>query len=124
MNSSLASASNNPKATQETNHALPEDTTVDANQTLLGPWTVGPTMCFDLNRLDGEYYPGTGLVYFLGGRSGTTTVGNIYSFDPVTSQCLDTGAVMPNPVSNYTVNLVNNGTSDCCAPLADGMQLE
>ena len=112
MDSSLASASNNPKATQETNNALPEATTVDSNQTLLGPWTVGPSMCFDLTRLDGEYYPGTGLVYFLGGRTGGSTVGNIYSFNPVTSQCLDTGAVMPDPVSNYTVNLVNNGTSD------------
>jgi hypothetical protein len=108
MDSSLASASNHAKATQETNQTLPEATTVDSNQTLIGPWTAGPAMCFDLNRLDGEYYPGTGLVYFLGGRSGTSTVGNIYSFNPVTSECLDTGVLMPDPVSNYTVNLVNN----------------
>ena len=92
--------------------------------TFLGQWTPGPTMCFDLTRLDGEFYAGTGLVYFLGGRSGTTTVGNIYSFNPATGTCADTGAVMPNPISNYTVNLVNNGTDDCCAPSVDGRQME
>ena len=69
-------------------------------------------MCFDLTRIGGEYFPATGKVYFLGGRSGTTTVGNIYAFDPVAGTCVDTGAVMPTPISNYTVNLVNDGTND------------
>ncbi|HSB67606.1 MAG TPA: S8 family serine peptidase [Anaerolineales bacterium] len=86
--------------------------TQDFNLTFLGQWTLGPTMCFDLTRLDGEYYPGTGLVYFLGGRSGTTTNGSIYSFNPTTETCSDTGVDMPTPISNYTVNLVNNGSAD------------
>ena len=75
-------------------------------------WTQGPTMCFDLTRLDGEYYPGTGKVYFMGGRDGTLTDGNIYSYDPVSDICADTGEDMPTPISNYTVKLVNNGTAD------------
>jgi len=77
-----------------------------------GVWTLGPTMCFDLTRIDAEYLPATGKVYILGGRSGTTTVGNIYAFDPVAGTCVDTGAVMPTPISNYTANLVNDGTND------------
>ena len=93
----------------------------------LGQWTAGPAMCFDLYRLDGEYYPGTGLVYFLGGRADATiTDGNIYSFDPTTEECLDTGEDMPNPVSNYTANLVNDGTIDVLCTFggrqADGTQ--
>jgi subtilisin family serine protease len=75
-------------------------------------WVVGPTMCFDWYRFDAEYYPGTGLVYIMGGRSGTVTDGTIYSFNPVTNECLATGATMPNPVSNYTINLVNDGIND------------
>jgi uncharacterized repeat protein (TIGR01451 family) len=103
-------------ASQTVTGVLVEDglTTVqDFNLTFLGQWTLGPTMCFDMYRLDGEYYPGTGLVYFLGGRlDATTTTGNIYSFDPATETCADTGADMPNPISNYTANLVNDGTND------------
>jgi hypothetical protein len=77
-----------------------------------GTWTLGPTMCFDLTRIDAEYFPTTGKVYILGGRSGTTTVGNIYAFDAAAGTCVDTGTVMPTPISNYTVNLVNDGTND------------
>ncbi len=77
-----------------------------------GVWTLGPTMCFDLTRIDAEYSPAAGKVYILGGRSGTTTVGNIYAFNPATGICSDTGVVMPTPISNYTVNLVNDGTNE------------
>jgi len=88
-------------------------TTVDFNLTYQGQWMPGtqPT-CFDLTRIDAEYYPGTGKVYILGGRSGSSTVGTIYAFDPVANTCSATGATMPVPISNYTVNLVNNGTYD------------
>jgi hypothetical protein len=64
-------------------------------------------------RFDGEFYPATGKVYFLGGRSSATlTIGNIYSFNPTTGECVDTGAVMPTPISNYTVSLVNDGVNN------------
>ena len=94
------------------NVVITENATTTQDFTLDPLWTPGPTMCFDLTRFDGEYYPGTGKVYFLGGRDGTQTDGNIYSFDPVTEICTDTGEDMPTPISNYTVNLVNNGTAD------------
>ena len=75
-------------------------------------WVVGPSMCFDWTRFDAEYYPGTGLVYIMGGRSGSDTDGTIYSFNPITNDCLPTGTTMPNPISNYTINLVNDGSHD------------
>jgi hypothetical protein len=77
-----------------------------------GLWTMGPAMCFDLTRMDAEFYPATGLVYVLGGRSGVNTVGNIYAYNPATGACADTGATMPTPISNYTANRVNDGTYD------------
>src|SRR5690606_9741572 len=40
------------------------------------------------------------------------TIGDIYSYNPETGACADTGTNMPVPISNYTVNLVNNGTAD------------
>jgi len=87
----------------------------DFNLTFQGAWRqiALPAGCPDWTRYDGEYYPGTGLVYFLGGRGGAdggTTFGDIYSFNPTTHTCADTGTNMPIPISNYTVNLVNNGT--------------
>jgi hypothetical protein len=80
----------------------------------LGSWTAGPdtTPTFDWYRFDGEFYPATGLIYFMGGRSSTITDGTIYSYNPVSGAIVDTGTVMPVPISNYTVNLVNNGTND------------
>ena len=87
-------------------------TSQDFNLAYQGTWLPGPTMCFDLTRIDAEYFPTTGMVYILGGRSDTSTIGNIYSFDPATGVCADTGAVMPYPISNYTINAVNNGTAD------------
>ncbi|OGO27073.1 MAG: hypothetical protein A2136_04835 [Chloroflexi bacterium RBG_16_54_11] len=89
--------------------------TQDFQISFLGSWTAGTdtTPCFDWYRYDGEFYAPTGLIYFLGGRSdSTTTVGTIFSYDPVTGACADTGADMPNPISNYTANLVNNGTDN------------
>jgi uncharacterized repeat protein (TIGR01451 family) len=88
------------------------NTTQDFEITFLGSWLPGPTMCFDLTRFDAEFYPATGKVYILGGRSGDNTVGTIYAFDPEDDSCVNTGATMPVPISNYTTNLVNNGTDD------------
>ena len=92
-------------------------TTQDFTLNFLGGWTqiALPAGCPDWTRFDGEYYPGTGLVYFLGGRGGATggdTFGDIFTFDPVAHTCADTGANMPTPISNYTINLVNNGSAD------------
>jgi len=78
----------------------------------LGSWTELPMTCFDFTRFDAEFFPGDDMLYILGGRSGDLTVGDIYQFDPSTGACADTGANMPNPISNYTVNLVNDGTDD------------
>ncbi len=87
-------------------------TSQDFNLAFQGTWLPGPTMCFDLTRIDAEYFPATGKVYILGGRSDANTIGTIYSFDPVTGVCADTGADMPTPISNYTINLINDGTND------------
>jgi uncharacterized membrane protein len=88
--------------------------TQDFELRYLGEWVQGPDIsaCFDLTRLDGEYFPADGKVYILGGRSGAATVGSIYSFDPLTGDCTDTGADMPVPISNYSVSLVNDGSED------------
>ncbi|MFO7698783.1 MAG: S8 family serine peptidase, partial [Anaerolineae bacterium] len=77
-------------------------------------WRLGPDLydCFDLTRFDAEFFPADGMVYLLGGRSGNDTIGNIYQFDPTTGACSDTGTDMPTPISNYTANLVNDGTDD------------
>jgi uncharacterized repeat protein (TIGR01451 family) len=91
-----------------------QTTSQDFQLSFMGAWTQinPPPGCPDWTRYDGEYYEPTGLVYFMGGRSGTTTVGTIYSYDPVANTCSSTGRTMPTPISNYTINLVNNGTND------------
>ena len=92
-------------------------TTLDFTLTFLGAWTqiALPPGCPDWTRYDGEFYAPTGNVYFLGGRSGASiasTDGAIYSYDPVANTCTNTGELMPTPISNYTINLVNNGSED------------
>jgi len=88
-------------------------TTHDFELGYLASWTpsIQPN-CFDLTRIDAEYYPATGLVYIMGGRSDTVTIGDIFAFDPAAGTCVDTGVDMPNPISNYTINLTNNGDAD------------
>jgi N-acetylneuraminic acid mutarotase len=83
----------------------------------LGGWVQIPLPpgCPDYTRYDAEYYPANGLVYILGGRGGTdggSTFGDVYAYNPATNTCADTNANMPTPVSNYTINLVNNGSAD------------
>jgi hypothetical protein len=73
-------------------------------------WTVGtPTSLFHLWRFDGEYFPGTGMVYFLGGRmADLTTTGAVYSFDPVAGTYAATSATMATPISNYDICLLED----------------
>jgi subtilisin family serine protease len=85
--------------------------------TRLGEWMQInlPAGCPDWTRFDGEYYPADGLVYFLGGRGGadsSQTYGDIYSFNPGTKTCTDTGEDMPEAISNYTISLVHNSNGD------------
>jgi hypothetical protein len=89
-------------------------TTQDFEITFMGAWTqlsLGLN-CPDWTRLDMEYYDGTGLAYILGGRSGTSTVGTIYSYNPSTNGCSNTGQTMPVPISNYTIVPLNDGSAD------------
>jgi subtilisin family serine protease len=104
-------------SSQTTNGVVIADgatTKQDFNLTFLGAWTqiALPTGCPDWSRFDGEYYAGTGLVYFLGGRSGTETIGDIYSFNPITEVCADTSVNMPTPISNYTIVPLNDGSAN------------
>ncbi|MFZ3070131.1 MAG: S8 family serine peptidase, partial [Anaerolineaceae bacterium] len=87
-------------------------TTQDFSLTYEGAWMGGAAACFDWTRYDVEYFPGTGLIYALGGRSDANTNGSIYSYDPASGACVDTGVDLPTPISNYTINLVNDGTAD------------
>ena len=89
-----------------------ETTTQDFSLEFLGAWSDGPAACFDWTRYDAEFFPATGLIYALGGRSDASTLGSIYSYNPATGACADTGVDMPTPISNYTVNLVNDGAKD------------
>jgi hypothetical protein len=103
-----------------------ETTTLDFHLTYLGLWTEQLwSPCTNLTRFDAEFFPATGLVYILGGRyvylnaemqTVDTTVGNVFSFDPATGVCSPVpDGVMPFPVSNYTISLINfNGADVLC----------
>lgn len=106
-------------------------TSLDFSLIFQGAWVqiALPPGCPDWTRFDGEYFAGTGLVYFLGGRGGAAgdqTLGDVISFNPETNTCLDTGANMPTPVSNYTISLVNDGSANLLCTFggrqADGSQ--
>jgi hypothetical protein len=80
-------------------------------------WQSGPQSAFAYCRFDGEYFPGTAKVYFLGGRFGTsTTYPDIYSYTPSTDSYADVGVDMPIAVSNYDVCLLRD---DCNLPNGD-----
>jgi hypothetical protein len=89
-----------------------QTTLLDFSLTCAAPWQELGSLCFDWTRFDGEYMDLTGRAYFLGGRSGTATAGDIYVLDPATGNCADTGADMPVPVSNYTATFVKIGAAD------------
>lgn len=83
----------------------------------LGAWTLLDPLpgCPDWTRYDGAYFPGDGMVYFMGGRSDTSTFPDIYQLDPNLGQCTDTGANMVTGISNYTiVPLTIDGTDVLC----------
>ena len=71
----------------------------------LGAWTLLDPLpgCPDWTRYDGEYSEATGMVYFLGGRSDTSTFGDIYELDPGLGSCTDTGTNMITAISNYQI---------------------
>jgi len=72
-------------------------------------WANGPQSPFAYMRFDGEYFPATAKVYFLGGRIGSsTTLGDIYSYTPMTGEYADVGVNMPLAVSNYDVCLLRD----------------
>lgn len=72
-------------------------------------WVNGPQSTFGYTRFDGEYFPGTAKVYFLGGRIGNaTTMPDIYSYTPATGAYADVGVNMYKAVSNYDVCLLRD----------------
>jgi len=72
-------------------------------------WVNGPQSPFSYMRFDGEYFPATAKVYFLGGRIGTyTTLGDIYSYTPSTGTYADVGTNMHRAISNYDICLLRD----------------
>ena len=56
-------------------------------------WQDGPPSPFQFCRFDGEYFPTTNRVYFLGGRIGlATTSGRVWSYKPDSGTYHDMGA--------------------------------
>ncbi|MBM3314047.1 hypothetical protein FJY70_05605, partial [candidate division WOR-3 bacterium] len=72
-------------------------------------WFTPDTTPFRLTRFDGEYFPGTRKVYFLGGRmpDGSTT-GKIWAFNPDSAKYESTGCHLQKPISNYDICLVRD----------------
>ncbi|UCG42129.1 MAG: T9SS type A sorting domain-containing protein [candidate division WOR-3 bacterium] len=72
-------------------------------------WQNGPSSPFRFCRFDGEYFPTTNRVYFLGGRLPTgTTSGRVWSYKPDSGTYHDMGVDMLKPVSNYDICLVQD----------------
>lgn len=67
-------------------------------------WSWGPLWTTNFTRFDGEYFPGTNKVYFLGGRlADGTTSGAVWSYDPATRTYADMSVALQTPISNYDV---------------------
>jgi subtilisin family serine protease len=78
-----------------------------------GSWQYGPTTGFQFTRFDGGYYPADGKVYFMGGRlADNGTDGSVWSFDPATGIYADTGVDLVTPISNYQMNLLQDGSGN------------
>jgi len=72
-------------------------------------WQNGPTSPFRFCRFDGEYFPNTNRVYFLGGRVGlATTSGRVWSYKPDSGTYHDMRVDMLKPVSNYDICLLQD----------------
>ncbi|MFU8772550.1 MAG: hypothetical protein ACNA8H_09040, partial [Anaerolineales bacterium] len=78
-----------------------------------GAWQYGPDTSFQFTRFDGEFFPTDGKVYFMGGRlaSGDTD-GSVWSYDPSTLVYTDMGVDLITPISNYTMNLLQDASGD------------
>jgi hypothetical protein len=78
-------------------------------------WTLDgslPSAPDGMARFDVSYYPGTGLVYMLGGRmEDDSTIGYVYSFDPSTQTWSDAITEMLVPVSNCQIALLYDGSN-------------
>lgn len=71
-----------------------------------GEWHYGPTTPFAFMRFDAGYNPLDRQLYVLGGRlADGSTDGSIWVGDPVSGIWTDTGVDLPEPISNYHVNL-------------------
>ena len=80
-----------------------------ANVAVAQTWVNGPVTGFGYWRFDGEYFPGTGKIYFLGGRlTDLSTSGAVWSYDPIAGTYAATGATMPTPISNYDICLLED----------------
>ena len=67
-------------------------------------WSWGPLWTTNFTRFDGEYFPGTNKVYFLGGRvADGSTNGAVWSYDPATRTYSSMGVNLQTPMSNYDV---------------------
>lgn len=93
-----------------------------------GSWQTAADSGFQFTRFDGEYYPGDGKVYFMGGRLSNTalTDGSVWSYDPETGVYADTGVDLATPISNYTMNLLQDGSGNWgfyvfCGRMANGV---
>jgi hypothetical protein len=67
-------------------------------------WKVGKPSPFAGTRFDGQFVVQNQRVYFLGFRQADdSTSGEVWYYDVLTKTYVDTGTVMPVPVSNYTI---------------------
>lgn len=75
-------------------------------------WQYGPQTGFRFTRFDGEYFPQTGKVYFLGGRlSNNLTDGTVWAYTPDSGTYRSMGVQMPTPVSNYNICILKDNYS-------------
>jgi subtilisin family serine protease len=98
--------------------AAPVSAAPEAPDVWYGTWQMGPGLdatilgCPAGNgvaRITGVYYQPQNRVYFLGARcEDNNTYGTVYYFDLASRTYAVTGAVMPVPVSNYSVVTVPN----------------
>jgi hypothetical protein len=84
-------------------------THLDFNLAFVGLWTAGPSDApFQYNRFDGVFNPHDNLIYFPGGRTGSTHDRSIWTYDPVNDLWADTGCDMNHRAANYTAALVED----------------
>ncbi len=88
-----------------------------------GSWQPGPNTPFTFTHLDGGYFPGDGRVYFMGGRlpNGLAS-GSIWSFNPANGSYADTSVDLLTAVSDYQMNLLQDGSGQQAFYLFCGRQ--